>query len=116
MRLAVLLLCIATAGLAGSWSGYLVDSHCWQSWETNTSSPATTADRDMQMDLHYCSPTAHTVAFTLVLNDWSSVRLDAAGNEKALVLVRNGQRHVTVNGTRGGGMITTGSVAPVPPR
>ena len=114
MRLAVFLLCIATVGFAGSWSGYLVDSHCWQSWETNTSSPATTADRDMQMDLRYCSPTAHTRAFTLVLDDWSSVKLDAAGNEKALGFVRNGQLHVTVSGTRGGGMITTGSVVVIP--
>jgi hypothetical protein len=117
MRLAVLLFSIATAGFAGSWSGYLVDSHCWSSRETNVSQIETRVDRDMQSTLRYCSPTADTKAFALVLDDWSSVSLDAAGNERAIGLVRGGAQpahiHVTISGTRGGGMITTGSVVAI---
>ncbi len=43
--------------------------------------------RDMRMDLYYCVPTGRTRSFAVVRNDWSALKLDPAGNERAAELV-----------------------------
>jgi hypothetical protein len=89
MRLATLLFCISTVGLAANWSGYLVDSGCYASRQTNVSGDTTTVDRDMNMDIRYCSPTAETKKFAVVLTNWRGLKLDSAGNVRASQLVRH---------------------------
>jgi hypothetical protein len=102
MRFVALVLGLCTAGFAGTWSGYLVDSGCWTSRQQNVSLDTSTVSRDMRMDLRYCLPTARTKRFAVVQRDWTSVKLDSAGNERAADLVRrSGKRpliEVTVTG------------------
>jgi len=102
MRLAALLFCLSAAGFAGTWSGYLVDSKCWTSRQENVSLDTSTVSRDMRMDLYYCLPGYKTKSFAVVLDDWTALKLDPAGNERAVDLVRRaGKRSlidVTVTG------------------
>jgi len=102
MRLATLLFCVSSIGFAGTWSGYLVDSGCWANRQTNVSSDATSASREMNADVRYCSPTDDTKKFAVVLRDWQRLKLDPAGNTRAYQLVRHtGKRHwyvVSVSG------------------
>jgi hypothetical protein len=115
MRLATLLFLVSTSGLAANWSGFLVDSRCYQSEQTNVNKNTTTVDRDMNAEVRYCSPNAKTKAFAVVLDNWDSLGFDAAGNTKAAALVeRDGKRSVlkvTVSGTRNKATIQVGSVS-----
>jgi hypothetical protein len=104
MRVIIVLLCVSAAGFAANWSGYLVDSGCWASRQNNVSNPTTTVDRDMNMDLRFCSPKAETKHFAVVLNDWRSLKLDPAGSEKASLLVRNVHKPTVVNVTVSGAL------------
>jgi hypothetical protein len=88
MRFALLLLGVSAVGFAGNWSGYLVDSSCYAARQSNYSADASTTDRDMNMDIRYCSPTADTKKFAVVLHDWRRMKLDPAGNVRAAQLVR----------------------------
>lgn len=103
MRLAALLFCISVVGLANSWSGFLVDSRCWESIQNNVSSDTTTVSRDMDGAVRYCSPRAHTARFTIVLNDWTGLTLDTDGSMEAAELVQHGRvgcvTYVHVTGT-----------------
>lgn len=115
MRLASLLICLSTVGFAGSWSGYLVDSSCYTSEQNNVSSDAINS-RDMNMALRQCAATSRTKKFAIVANDWSSLKLDAAGNRQAAAIVRNAHHEtalycVTVQGTRNGKTILAGPVS-----
>jgi len=105
MRLASLLFCLATVGFAETWSGYLVDSRCYTRDQINTSRDGeTTVSRDMRLTMSRCAPTDRTTHFAIVANDWSSFRLDEAGNERAAAIVsKNGKSKlycVTVAGSR----------------
>ena len=90
-RLAALF-CLASAlGLAGTWSGWLVDSKCYANLERNKS-PADTfnyVDRNKSEELRYCRPKAKTKSFTLLDQNGLSYDLDAAGNAKAAKLMRS---------------------------
>ena len=115
MRLLSLLIFLSTLGFAGTWSGYLVDSRCYASEQDNVSADTTTVSRDMNFGLQQCGATLKTKRFAIVLNDWSVLKLDAAGNEKAAAMVRNHSRRsalccITVAGTRIKNMIVTGPV------
>ena len=92
MRLAALF-CLASAlSFAGSWSGAMVDSKCYESEELNVNptDTLTSVDRDTSREVRYCSPSARTKSFTVVQRDGlKSFRLDSAGNAKAADLVRN---------------------------
>lgn len=115
MRFALILLFTSTLASAQSWSGYLVKSSCYRNDQTNTNKYATTADRDMTMVVKQCSPNANTKSFALVLSDWSSLKLDAAGNAKAAEVVRNSGSasplQVTVTGDRTSKQLKVASIA-----
>jgi hypothetical protein len=105
MRLASLLFCLATVGFAETWSGYLVDSRCYARAQTNTSNDEiSTAGSDMRFIMSQCAATHRTTHFALVFKDWTSMKLDEAGNERAATVVSKGNRKnlycVTVTGSR----------------
>ena len=96
MRFLSLLFVASALSFAQSWSGYLVDSGCYSNDLANRNRDQTTADRDMNMVLRQCSPDARTKNFALVLPDWSRVTLDAAGNAKAVAMLRNAEKKTPI--------------------
>lgn len=90
VRLTLVALVSAGLSMAGTWSGSLVDAKCYESEERNVNptDTLTAVDRDVNMELRFCSPRTKTMLFTLVMPDGESFRLDAAGNAKATELVR----------------------------
>jgi hypothetical protein len=90
MRLAALLSLSPALSLAGSWSGSLVDSKCYDARERNVNPTDTlfNVDRDGNWEIRYCSPSAKTKLFAVVPSDGPSLKLDSAGNAKASELVR----------------------------
>lgn len=87
MRLAALFFFLTTAGLASTWSGFLVDSRCWTSRQNNVTIEATTVARAMNADVRFCSPTRDTKRFAVVLHDWRKFRFDPTGNVRAAQVV-----------------------------
>jgi hypothetical protein len=115
MRLLSLLIGLSTVGFAGTWSGYLVDSRCYESQQNNVSADTTTVSRDMNVGLQQCRANLKTKRFTIVLNDWSVLKLDTAGNERAAAIVRHNPKRsalycITVAGSRVKNMIVAGPV------
>ena len=90
IRLAALLCLSSALGFAGIWSGALVDSKCYDSEEhnVNPTDTLTNVDRDKNLEIRYCSPSAKTKSFAVVLQDGLSFKLDSAGNAKAAELFR----------------------------
>jgi hypothetical protein len=88
MVLAVLMCLSSTLGLAETWSGTLVDSKCWGFAENNTKDTSIYVDRDKNMEIRSCSPTAKTKSFAVVLPDGPNVKLDVEGNAKAAELIQ----------------------------
>lgn len=117
MQPLLLLFLISTAGLAQNWSGFLVDSRCWASFENNASGDSTTVNRDMDMGVRYCSPTAHTRRFAVVLYDWSRIKLDPDGNLRAAQIVEHGNTraliYVSVRGVPNKKTIKVISISPL---
>jgi len=115
MRVFALLCLTAALGFAQSWPGYLVDSRCYKSDQTNHNDNPSTVERDMNLELRQCSPNGKTKDFALVLPDWSSLKLDAAGNAKAAEIVRNPANKmplaVTASGERVNGTLKVSSIA-----
>ena len=91
IRLAALVCLSSALSSAGSWSGTLVDSKCFHNEERNVNptDTMTYVDRDMNLEIRYCSPSAKTQSFVVVQPDGLSFRLDSAGNAKAAEFVRN---------------------------
>jgi hypothetical protein len=89
-RLAALLCLSSALSFAETWSGVLVDSKCYDSEERNVNptDTLTYVDRDKNMEIRYCSPSAKTKSFAVVQPDGMSFKLDSAGNAKAAELVR----------------------------
>jgi len=86
-----ILLCLSTAlSFAGSWSGALVDAKCYGAEERNVNptDTSTYVDRDRNLEIRYCSPSAKTKVFAVVRQDGLNFKLDSAGNGKAAELVR----------------------------
>jgi hypothetical protein len=89
MRFTLLLLLASMPALAGTWSGFLVDSGCYAAEERNRN-PADvlhSADSDMEYEIRYCSPTPKTRNFAVVGPEWNSMNLDSPGNTKAIDLI-----------------------------
>lgn len=111
MRLAVLVCLSSALGIAEDWSGTLVDSKCYENEERNVNPTDTTTyvDRDINLEIRFCSPGAKTKSFAIVQPDGLSFKLDSAGNAKAAELVRNtGKRPrftVAITGERSGNTI-----------
>src|SRR5215469_6144 len=74
-----------------TWSGFLVDSGCYEALERNTNpwDTSTYVDRDRSWEVRSCSPSAKTKSFTLVDRDGLSHKLDAEGSTKAADFVRS---------------------------
>jgi len=103
MRLAILFFTASMLASAANWSGFLVDSKCYNAEERNRNPTDTSSvDRDGDYEVRYCHPNPKTKIFALVLPDWSSLRLDSSSGAKAADLVRatGKQRYfaVTVTG------------------
>ena len=94
MKLAIgllALICLApTASSARAWSGYLVDFNCYQAEEQNVNPTETNSyvDRDKDMEIRMCSPSAKTKSFALILQDWKIIKFDSAGNAMAAESIR----------------------------
>jgi hypothetical protein len=119
LRVAALFCWSAMLCLAGSWSGYLVDSTCYAAEERNVNptDTLTNVDRDGYREIRYCSPNKKTKSFALLQPDGSSFNLDMAGNAKAAELVRKtGKRSplvVVIGGEMAGKAIHVGSISTV---
>jgi hypothetical protein len=102
IHIAVLVLLTSIASLAaGSWSGPLVDSKCYETANSNGKF-VTSVDRDMELTIRLCAPNAKTESFGVVLKDWQISELDANGNAKASELIRTAGKQkmymVTITG------------------
>lgn len=117
MRVAALFSLFSAPVFAESWTGSLVDSRCYDNWESNVN-PADTltyVDRDKNSEIRYCTANAKTKTFEVVLQDGLSLRLDPAGNAKAAELVRKSGKttsflFVTVTGERSKSTVTVDSI------
>jgi hypothetical protein len=116
MRVAVLFCFAIASGFAGSLTGVLVDSNCYDSLERN-SNPFETSPgaRDRDYQIRYCSPKTKTKKFAVVLEDWTRVKLNSTGNSKAAELVRKTGRKspfpVVVTGEVGGEIVKVDSIS-----
>jgi hypothetical protein len=117
MRLAVLLGLSSGLSFAGTWSGVLVDSKCYDAEERNVNptDTLTSVDRDGNLEIRYCSPSAKTKSFAVVRSDGPSLHLDSAGNAKAAELVpktrKKSRLAVAVIGEISGDTIKVDSIA-----
>ena len=115
-RLAVLFCCGSAIGLAGSWSGALVDSKCYAAEQRNVNPNDTLiyVDRDTNSEIRYCTPNAKTTVFAVVQSDNSTFQLDAGGNARAANLVRaTGKKTrlaVVVTGEKSGDIVKVDSI------
>jgi hypothetical protein len=118
MRLLLLFSLTSTIGLAGTWSGRLVDTKCFENEEgnVNPTDTLTSVDRDQNREIQYCSPKAKTKSFTIVEPSGQYFRLDSAGNAQAAELLqRTGRRngfYVTVTGELSKDTIKVDSIGP----
>src|SRR5215469_4169572 len=101
---------------AGSWSGALVDSRCFESEEhnVNPSDTLTNVDRDRNWEIRFCAPRLKSKSFAFVDRDGQSLQLDAEGNRKAVDLVRKtGKKDlflVVINGEKSGHKLMVDSI------
>jgi hypothetical protein len=93
---AFIALASATMPATENWTGYLVDSRCYETAARNVSPWSTsTVDRDMDLNIRQCRPNAKTKFFALVQFDWKAFEIYSAGAEKAAELVRNAPKQKT---------------------
>ncbi len=100
--------------VAGTWSGFLVDSGCFRSAEENHNVSDSSVVRDVDLELRLCHPTVKTHSFTMVRSNGEAVALDSVGNTQAAQLVRQGSKspwYVTVNGEMGTRILAVSSIA-----
>jgi hypothetical protein len=85
------LLCLASAlSVAETWSGFLVNSSCYESLENNhnPTDTETNVNRNRGAEVRYCAPNAKTKSFAVIDRDGQSFKFDRAGNAKAADLVK----------------------------
>jgi len=89
VRLSGLLFVGSTLSFAGSWTGFLVNSKCYDSLERNKNPTDTEnyVDRDKNSEIRYCRPNAKTKLFAVVMENGLSFKLDSGGNAKAAQLM-----------------------------
>jgi hypothetical protein len=103
-RLLALFYLSSSLSFAGTWSGFLVDSHCYEAAERNVNptDTLTSVDRDGNSEIRRCSPRAKTKSFAVVQSVGPSFKLDSVGNATAAELVRQTAKksrlQVTVTG------------------
>ena len=119
IQLGALVFLMSTASFAaGSWSGYMVDSKCYESTQRNVNAWSTsTVDRNMDLDIQRCAPTQKTKSFGLVGQDWTILKLDPAGNTSAAEFVRSSAKRdmyrVTITGETDRNFLKVDSIATV---
>jgi hypothetical protein len=113
------LLCLASAlGLAETWTGFLVNSRCYESLESNhnPNDTETYVNRDRGAEVRYCAPNVKTKSFAVVGQDGQTVKFDASGNVKAAELVRQTGKKtfwpVKVTGQLQQGKVIVDSISP----
>lgn len=111
------LLCLASGlGFAGTWSGQLVDAHCYRALASNHNLSDSPVLQDVGMEVRYCAPKASTKVFAIVRSDDVSVALNSAGNARAAELVRQthpkAPLYVVVNGEMQNHTIAVNSISP----
>lgn len=117
LRAAALFCLSCSLGVAGSWSGFLVDGPCFENRERNVNptDTLTAVDRDQNSELRYCAPSLKTKSFALVEQDGSIFTLDSAGNARVLELIRKAARTsmlvVAVTGEAKKNTITVDSIS-----
>jgi hypothetical protein len=117
-RLAALCFAASAVGFAAGWSGALVNSKCYDALERNVNpqDSLSSVDRDRGSEVRYCSPNAKTKLFGIVTRDGENLKLDSAGNTKAMELVRRiGKKswfQVVVTGEMNKGTIKVDSISP----
>lgn len=118
------LILISGSADAGTWSGFLVDSGCFQMRENNVNPTDTDTyvDRDRDLEVRLCYPSRKTKSFVVIDHDGLSFRLDDAGNVKAAELFQKTARKkeqyfpVVVIGERSKNTVKVASNAKVPPK
>lgn len=101
---------------AQPWSGFLVNSDCYESElrNTNRAGSISDVDRDKDADVRFCAPNAKTKSFAIVDHDGLSFKLDAAGNAKAAEITRQAAKKeflkVVVTGERRRGRVQVDSI------
>jgi hypothetical protein len=119
-RLPALLCLAAGLAMAETWSGFLVNSNCYESLESNhnPTDSETYVDRDRGAEVRYCAPNAKTRHFAVVQEDGLSFTLDPAGTLKAAQLVKQtGKKSlwpVIVTGQREKGEVKVNSISLAP--
>ena len=86
---------------AESWSGRLVDAACHEQSQGKAAS---------------CAPTAKTTSFGIQTSDGKVYKLDAAGNAKAMQVVKAGKpdTEVTISGAMNGETVKVDSIVAQP--
>jgi hypothetical protein len=88
LRLAYLICFASMLSFAANLSGWLVNSKCYASMESNRSEPSF-VNWDQNLVIRYCSPNKNTRSFAVVGQNGLSYKFDAVGNEKAIDLGLN---------------------------
>ncbi len=114
----IALLCLSSAfAYAGTWSGTLVDSKCFDIAERNVNptDTLTSVDRDQNQEIRFCSPGAKTKVFAVVQHDGLSFKLDSLGNAKAIEILRKTVKKfplaIVVTGEMSGNTIKVNSIS-----
>ena len=118
------LLVVVFASLAGSpafaaeWSGYLVNSKCYQIEQENKNptDTMTDVDRDKGLQVQLCTPNDKTKSFAIVQrNGGATLKLDSVGDAKAAELVKKFGRKsffgVDITGERSRNTVKVASIA-----
>jgi hypothetical protein len=117
LRIAALFCFSSALMFAETWSGSLVDSKCFAREERNVNptDTLTHVDRDVNLEIRFCSPRRGTKSFALIQSDGTIFPLDSAGNAKAVELVQKTGRksplHVTIGGEMAGKAIGVDSIS-----
>lgn len=118
VRVLILACSASVLSFGATWSGALVDAHCYHVEQRNKNPFDTEqyVDRDWSYVIRYCSPSAKTKRFAVVDPYGDSLNLDAAGNTKAEdLLPKTGKKtriYVTVTGQLTNNTINVASIQP----
>lgn len=84
LRLTALFSLASVISLAGSWTGALVDSDCYDHLQANTSHDAGHTGTNNKKAIRYCAANGKTKSYAIIQSDGSRFNLDCTGQEKAI--------------------------------
>jgi len=116
VRFVFLFCLVPLPGLAGNWTGALVDAKCYASAQRNTNPHETHPGSTSRYEtVRQCSPKTKTKSFALIQADGSALTLNQAGNQKATeLLLKAGKKprySVDVTGEQSGNALIVDSIA-----